>query len=275
MAIIQRSIFEQKKYVRFSRINLQEFHSEVSFLSNVFLITNKIELINCSIIGYYELFTPVLIIRHPELVNQILVTDFNHFMNHWNHFSGEPKGLLSNTLFAMNDQKWKDMRATLTPAYTGSKLRATFELLRITAEDFVSNLKTEIQDGLCDVEMKDYFTRYANDIIATTAFGFQINSMKDKENQFLKMGKGVVDFGKFVMLKFVMLSHFKKLSNILKVRMISKKYSDYYMNLVTGTMNKRVEENIFRPDMINMLMEAKGISVQGSKCDLKSEAKVE
>nr|CAD7395187.1 unnamed protein product [Timema cristinae] len=38
--------------------------------------------------------------------------------------------------------------------------------------------------GTLGLEMKDLFTRYANDVIATTAFGIQCDSLKDNSNQF-------------------------------------------------------------------------------------------
>ncbi|KAL5273919.1 hypothetical protein ACFFRR_000593 [Megaselia abdita] len=210
-----------------------------------------------SIVGIFELWTPVFLVRSPDLINQIMVSDFNHFMNHRDYFTDEHNGILSNNLFALKDEKWKDMRATLTPAYTGSKLRAMFELIRETAEDFVLNLKVEIEKGRNDVELKDYFTRYANDIIATIAFGFKINSFKEKENTFLEMSKGIADFGPFLFIKFHFILKFKKLSKLLNISLISAKYANFYRSLILGTMKKRLDENIFRADMINILLEAR------------------
>lgn len=208
-------------------------------------------------------------IRHPDLINRILVRDFDHFVNHRAFFNDQHDALFGNTLFAMKDQKWKDMRATLTPAYTGSKLRALFELIREVAEESVANLKEELKNGLSDVDCRDYFTRYANDVIASTAFGFKINSMHEKDNQFFKMGHTITNFGAFLMAKLFFLMNFPSLSKLLKIRLISKEQNDYYMNLVVGAMNQRFDKKIFRPDMINMLMEASGRGVQES-CDPKS-----
>lgn len=213
--------------------------------------------------------TPIFVIRHPDLINRILVKDFDHFANHRFSFNDEHDLLFGSTLFALKDQKWKDMRATLTPAYTGSKLRALFELIREVAEESVTNLKEEVKNGLSDLDCRDYFTRYANDVIATTAFGFKINSMQEKDNHFFKMGQALTNFGPFIMVKFFLIMNFRRLSKFLKIRMISQQQTDYYMNLVVGAMNQRFDQKIFRPDMINMLMEASGRSVQGS-CDSKS-----
>ncbi|KAL5273923.1 hypothetical protein ACFFRR_000597 [Megaselia abdita] len=217
----------------------------------------------------FDMKTPIFMIRHPDLINRVLVKDFDHFLDHRAFFNEDHDALFGNTLFALKNQKWKDMRATLTPAYTGSKLRAMFELIREVAEESVSNLKEELKSGLEDVDCRDYFTRYANDVIATTAFGFKINSMQEKDNQFFKMGQAITNFGAFIMAKFFFLMNFRSLSKFLKIRLISQQQNDYYMNLVVGAMNQRFEQNIFRPDMINMLMEASGRGVQDS-CDSKS-----
>lgn len=44
---------------------------------------------------------------------------------------------------------------------------------------------------------------------------------------------------------------------MLKLTVIPKKIREYYSGVVLGTMKQREEKNILRPDMINILMEAK------------------
>lgn len=43
------------------------------------------------------------------------------------------------------------------------------------------------------------------------------------------------------------------------IQLFDKKQTDYFMHLVLDAMKYRKENNIVRPDMINMLMEAKGM----------------
>jgi cytochrome P450 family 9 len=45
------------------------------------------------------------------------------------------------------------------------------------------------------VEMKDLFTRYTNDVIATSAFGIECDSLNNPKNEFYMMGKDVTNFG--------------------------------------------------------------------------------
>lgn len=78
----------------------------------------------------------------------------------------------------MKDQKWRDMRATLSPAFTGSKMRSMFRLVMASSEEAVKVLLTEAatkqDNGIYDPELKDVFTRCMTDVIATSAFGIEV-----------------------------------------------------------------------------------------------------
>lgn len=51
--------------------------------------------------------------------------------------------------------------------------------------------------------MKDLFTRYANDVIATSAFGIHVDSLEDQQNEFYEMGKAAVNTDWKRMLTFM------------------------------------------------------------------------
>lgn len=66
------------------------------------------------------------------------------------------------------------------------------------------------------LEMKDMFTRYTNDVIASTAFGFKINSFKDKNNEFFTMGTKATNFSGFQFLKFQLHGSFPGLAKVIR-----------------------------------------------------------
>jgi cytochrome P450 family 9 len=43
--------------------------------------------------------------------------------------------------------------------------------------------------------MKDLFTRYTNDVIATSAFGISCDSLNNPGNEFYEMGRDFTNFG--------------------------------------------------------------------------------
>lgn len=69
---------------------------------------------------------------------------------------------------------------------------------------------------MVEIDVKDTVTRYTNDVIASSAFGIEVNSLKNKDNEFYKLGKLASDFSGIVMLKFIGFSLFPKLMNVSK-----------------------------------------------------------
>ena len=86
----------------------------------------------------------------------------------------------------------------------------TLPVLQSEAKWNSSSLFTEINNiilaGHIDVDCKDLTSRYANDVIASCAFGLKVNSHTDEENQFYEMGKLASEFKLRQMLVFLVLS---------------------------------------------------------------------
>lgn len=53
--------------------------------------------------------------------------------------------------------------------------------------------------GPQSLELKDFYARATTDVIASTAFGLKVDTLKDKENLFYKMGNEF-QFGGFMMV---------------------------------------------------------------------------
>lgn len=212
---------------------------------------------NFRIFGMFEMTTPVFVIRSPAIAEQVFKKDFSHFVNHRPIF--RDGGLFEKSLLEMENERWKNMRSTLSPAYTGSKLRGMFDLIQSIAQQAAEYLK--INELGKDLNLKDFLSRFANDVIASTAFGFEMNSLEDRNNKFFTMGQSVSSLTNFVLMKVIFLTRFYKLARFLGVSILSKEQNYYFMSLVLNSIKVRSEKKIFRPDMINMLMEVKSVGV--------------
>ncbi|XP_055923101.1 probable cytochrome P450 9f2 isoform X3 [Eupeodes corollae] len=215
---------------------------------------------NTSIAGVFDQRNPTFIIRDPEVLKQITIKDFDHFVNHRQVFSVEDDELFGNALSNLHNEKWKAMRSTLSPVFTGSKMRQMFVLINEVAHESMKYLK---KDGKAEIDfnIKDYFTHFTNDVIASAVFGLQINSFKDEDNEFYAMGKKVTKFSFWQNMKFLLFTNFKYIMRAFKMSLFSQKYTTYFTRLVLDTMKYRQEHKIVRPDMINMMMEAKGLYI--------------
>ncbi|XP_037730822.1 probable cytochrome P450 9f2 [Drosophila subpulchrella] len=67
-----------------------------------------------------------------------------------------------------------------------------FQLMNQVTKEAVSCLKQDVYSVQeTELDRKDYCTRFTNDVIASTAFGLQVNSIKDRENHLLSDGQKV------------------------------------------------------------------------------------
>lgn len=98
-------------------------------------------------------------IRDLDLIKQIGVKDFDSFTDHMGFIPPEADPLMGGNLFSMRGQKWRDMRATLSPAFTSSKMRGMFTFMSECAKDFASYFLEDANGKPIEVDMKDLFTR--------------------------------------------------------------------------------------------------------------------
>jgi len=51
------------------------------------------------------------------------------------------------------------------------------------------------EGNILAVEMKDLFTRFTNDVIATSAFGIKCDSLSNPKNEFYEKGRDLTNIG--------------------------------------------------------------------------------
>lgn len=207
--------------------------------------------------GIYEILHPIFVIRDPELIKQITVQDFDHFVNHQGNFDTEMDSLLARSLFFSQDQKWKDMRTILTPAFTGNKMRMMFELIRKSTTDFREILTKETNAGGKMYELKDLLSRYACNIIATCAFGLEVDAIANRDDEFYLAGKKVTNFDGWQGIKFLLFDSIPRIMQLCRVKFFDPKLMNYFRYVVTSAISYREKNLVFRPDMIELLMQAR------------------
>ncbi|XP_037949115.1 cytochrome P450 9b2-like [Teleopsis dalmanni] len=214
------------------------------------------------IVGFFDFRNPVYFINEPEMIKKICIKDFDHFPNHTPFINVDDDPLLAGILTIMKDQRWKDMRSILTPVFTAVKMRNMFPLMNECFSECMKNLKTKFSNGSCELEMKQFMTKLSNDIIASTAFGISINSHEDPNNQFYNVGQSVTNFRGIQMLKVMISNVAPWILKYLGIKIFDQEQTDYFMHLVIDAMKYREKNNIVRPDMIHLLLEAKKESAQ-------------
>ncbi|GAB0096683.1 hypothetical protein DMENIID0001_122260 [Sergentomyia squamirostris] len=210
-------------------------------------------------VGFWDGNTPILMLKDPDIVKRFAVKEHEHFQDRRDFLTEEIDPLFGNSLFVLKEQKWRDMRATLSPAFTGSKMRAMLDLMAEVGEHMVSYLHKEAKEkGPQTYEMRELCSRASNDVIATCAFGVKVDSFINKKNEVFCAAKELSNFNSAsVIIKFIVFRFAPKLLSFFKINLTSIKDSNFIRSLITDAMKIREEKKIVRPDMIHLLMEAR------------------
>lgn len=117
-------------------------------------------------VGFFDVRAPVYFVRDIDILRQMTIKYFDNFEDHAASFESDSDALFGKSLFMLSKKKWRDMRATLSPAFTLSKMRHMFELVVECAEDMAKHLIDESKQGKSvRWEMKEFFSRYSSDVI--------------------------------------------------------------------------------------------------------------
>ncbi|XP_011869168.1 PREDICTED: cytochrome P450 9e2-like [Vollenhovia emeryi] len=212
---------------------------------------------NAKYFGTNNFGTPTILIRDPELIKDVIVKDFDHFPDHLTFIDESVEPLFGKNVFALRGDRWREMRNTLSPSFTASKMKFMFDLISKCSHDFVNYLVDHPE--LCHtIETKEAFRRYTNDVIATVAFGISVNSMKDKDNEFYTKGiqATTLTFGLLTTIKLTFLRACPGLSKLLGLTFFPAATTNFFRKVVGETIRVRKERDIVRPDMIHLLMQA-------------------
>lgn len=166
-----------------------------------------------------------------------------------------------------------DMRATLSPAFTGSKMRQMFDFVSEVGQQTSIIIRDEIsQNGKNAYEFKALAMKFTVDVIASCAFGIEINSFKNPCNDFYKIAEKLTNLNSGTQLiKMFGFSISPKIMKALGITFIDKDATDFIQQAIHETMKVRKEKGIIRHDMINLLMQAKsGQLAHSAKTEEKS-----
>lgn len=178
--------------------------------------------------------------------------------------------LFGKTLFGMHGQKWKDMRTTLSPMFTSSKMKSTFGLLSHHAQDFFKHFEKKAgNDGQNDIDVLEIFARFTADGIATAALGFEGDCVKNENSFVYKIVKDILrDFaGPLGAFKFMFGNMFPRLYKALDMQLTSKNTISFFKRVVIDVMNERDRQNITRPDIIQLMLQVKKGQLQNKESE--------
>lgn len=195
--------------------------------------------------------------RDAKLFKQFATIDHESFVDH--HFVIEPKAdrLMGSVLFMLRGKQWRDMRVTLSPTFTGSKMRRMFALIQETCMDSVGYLVQQCgTEKTMHTEMYDFNVRTTHDLIASCGFGLKVNSHVDRSNEILLNAFAMKQYLLSFTATMNLMCHrfFPWAMKALRIEFFTAKMRQTFYDQMLSNMKKRYANRIDRPDFIDTLM---------------------
>jgi len=239
-----------------------------AFLWNYFGLLKRIELPNFiteiyqkfpghRYYGVYQFNTPLLVIKDIDLLKELTIKNFEHFNAHREMVPADVDTLFGNALFFLKGSKWRHLKTALSPSFTSSKMKGMFQLINDISMN-LSDYYINQNKNLIEIEMRDVSSRFCNDVIVSSAFGTAVDSFNDPNNDCFTYGQKLTNLREFPeIFRPVLCILAPKLAKALKIQLVSDSAFEFFSNLIEDTVKLREEHGLVRPDMINLLLEAR------------------
>lgn len=138
-------------------------------------------------------------------------------------------------------------------------MRLMFKLMNQVGSQMTSSIRQQIKNGASnEFEFKELARKFTVDIIGTTAFGLEVNSFENPDNDFMRIAKKVSDFDRpLVMLKLIGFFLWPKLMAFLNIKLFDAETNEFFTYAINETFKAREKEGVMRNDMIDLLIQAR------------------
>ncbi|XP_019645052.1 PREDICTED: cytochrome P450 3A8-like [Branchiostoma belcheri] len=183
--------------------------SPVLFFGNILSYREGSHIFDCKcykkygkVYGFFEGREPMLMVGDLELIKEITVKQFNNFSNRRD--LGSLLEAFAGGLFVLEDTDWKRVRGTISPTFSSSKLKQMTMLVESCADGLVSILMEKQEKGIM-FDLKEVTSAYALDVISSTAFGVEADSLHNPDHPFAVHAKAIFNINILKGLFYVIL----------------------------------------------------------------------
>lgn len=205
-------------------------------------------------VGFYFFLRPLAFITDLDLVKNILIKDFNNFVDR-GMYTNEKDDPLSGHLFSLDGDRWRVMRHKLSTTFTSGKMRLMYPTVLDVSNQLTVVLSEAVAGESSVVEIKELLSRYTTDVIGRCAFGIDCNSLKDPNAEFLLRGRQIFSDHRHHTLIEAMMFTFPDFCRKLGFKFTPEYLEKFFMGVVRETVEYREKNNVVKNDFMNILME--------------------
>uniref|UniRef100_A0A3B5M7C0 Cytochrome P450 3A n=1 Tax=Xiphophorus couchianus TaxID=32473 RepID=A0A3B5M7C0_9TELE len=220
--------------------------------------------------GIYDGRQPVLCVADPEIIKAILVKECYSFFTNRRNF--RLNGPLYDAVSIAEDDQWKRIRSVLSPSFTSGRLKEMFEVMKSHSANLIRSMKKKADKGEA-LELKEFFGSYSMDVVTSTAFSVDIDSLNNPSDPFVTNIKKMLKFD-FLNPLFLAVAFFPFLGPIfekLEFSFFPKSVTDFfYASLEKIKSNRETSQQKSRVDFLQLMIDSQknnGLQTDKSETD--------
>nr|XP_034987358.1 cytochrome P450 3A29-like [Zootoca vivipara] len=212
--------------------------------------------------GFYDGRWPVLAVTDPAIIKVVLVKECYSVFTNRRMFG--PLGKLKSAVSLASDDQWKRIRTVLSPTFTSGKLKEMFPIIKHHVDSLVKNIQGKAERAE-PVDIKEKFGAYSMDVVTSTSFGVNTDSMNNPNDPFVREASKLVKFDLFSPI-FVLLYLFPFTSPLLdkmNIHIFPSSAVNYFARAIGNIKREREQaKGKGRVDFLQLMIDSQKSDVQ-------------
>uniref|UniRef100_A0AAY4B9K4 Cytochrome P450 3A n=1 Tax=Denticeps clupeoides TaxID=299321 RepID=A0AAY4B9K4_9TELE len=213
--------------------------------------------------GFYDGRQAVLSIMDPTMIKTVLIKECYSFFTNRRNF--ELNGALYDAVSIAEDDDWRRIRAVLSPSFTSGRLKEMFGIMKTHSQNLVKSMERDANKGKA-IDMKECFGAYSMDVVTSTAFSVDIDSLNNPKDPFVTNIKKMLKFD-FLNPLFLLIAFFPFLGPVLskmEVSFFPTAVTDFfYAALQKIKSERKVNSHKNRVDFLQLMVDSQGSDKEG------------
>ncbi|KAK9507339.1 hypothetical protein O3M35_007218 [Rhynocoris fuscipes] len=201
--------------------------------------------------GMHMFTRPTLVVRDPELIQRILVKDFEYFTSH-GLYANQDRDPGGGNLFHIYGQQWKEMRAKLSPFFTPAKVKVMLSYADKTISKLINVIDKKTIDNK-PIEMAQILMNVTTDVITQAVFGIETDTFENEDSVFSKIAKEM--FKPTITLRIFVSQISPWLYDLCKFYIFGKEGTEKVVEIVRKTIDYRRKNNVRMQDFLQGMMD--------------------
>ncbi|KAM9350433.1 cytochrome P450 3A40-like [Symphorus nematophorus] len=206
--------------------------------------------------GLYDGRQPVLSIMDTTMIKTILVKEC--YSNFTNRRDVGLNGPLRDAVSIVEDEEWKRIRSILSPSFTSGRLKEMYTIMLQHSSNMIQSLHKKVKADEV-IEVKEVFGPYSMDVVTSTAFSVDIDSINRPSDPFVENIKKMVKFNFLnpLLLIVVLFPFMLPILEKMDVSFFPAQVLDFFYNFLRKIKSDRHKnEHKNRVDFMQLMVDA-------------------